>query len=63
MLAASSRKHIAMAGRLVGWSRTQAVPADCLCLRKACGLWPQAARRSARKFHPLQWAPLDTTDN
>ena len=24
------------------WSRTQAVPADCLCLRKAIGLWPMA---------------------
>ena len=26
----------------VNWSRTQAVPADCLCLRKAMGLWPMA---------------------
>jgi len=27
---------------LAGWSRTQAVPADCLCLRKANGQWPLA---------------------
>jgi len=42
MLAALSRKHIASAAGLVNWSRTQAVPADCLCLRKAMGLWPMA---------------------
>ena len=29
-------------GRLGNWSRTQAVPADCLCLRKDMGLWPMA---------------------
>ena len=42
MLAALSREHIANAGRLGNWSRTQAVPADCLCLGKAMGLWPMA---------------------
>jgi hypothetical protein len=42
MLAGSAGKHIAMAGRLGNWSRTQAVPADCLCLQKDMGLWPMA---------------------
>ena len=42
MLAASSRKHVARRAGSVKWSRTQAVPADCLCLRNATGLRPMA---------------------
>jgi uncharacterized membrane protein YeiH len=39
---ASSPANIARRADLANWSRTQAVPADCLCLRKALGLWPIA---------------------
>ena len=42
MLAALNREHIAKRAGSANWSRTQAVPADCLCLRKAMGLWPMA---------------------
>ena len=53
MLAGLTGKHIARQAGSVSWSRTQAVPADCLCLRKANGLWPLAAQRSARKLGGL----------
>ena len=42
MLAGRAPLAHRLAGRLGGWSRTQAVPADCLCLRKDLGLWPRA---------------------
>src|SRR5689334_10340222 len=56
MLAASSREHIASAGRLGNWSRTRAVPADCLCLRKAIGLWPMAGPALGPQ---ISWAATD----
>ena len=46
------RAHRQTRAGLVNWSRTQAVPADCLCLRQAKGLWPLAAQRSARILKP-----------